>query len=432
MNRRFFIKFLLSLGFGAYFPQLAEASRLEKLYQPQDGFKPLTAVKFLRQMVTKNPATSRMIMWQTNKEIKNVRLEYFLDGENFSNFGDVGYKYFNRDDEEDFIYFCELKNLSPASLYKFRIISDDKATAWQNLKTVGENFKMLVFSDSQCANYKTWQKVADTANDNFPDAELVTVIGDLVDNGQANYQWRAWKNAAALLVSEKIFAPVIGNHECYNLKWKNSLPTIYLENFKVPSNGEENFEGYFYSFNFGVANFFVLNNNFFELDEFKPDMQKVQNEWLKNAVKNSDRRWKIVLMHKDFFDYPNDKFEDFAENFMNLFDELKIDLVLSGHVHTYRNRGKIFAKKKSARGTTYILCGRAGDQKYIEKIFEFDEVTAPNIQTEGESFITLDATEKNLSLTCYSVDGEIWDKIILTSPLSEKNHSNDDNTDNDK
>ena len=113
--------------------------------------------------------------------------------------------------------------------------------------------------------------------------------------------------------------------------------------------------------------------------------------------------------------YANDKFNDIGKIFMPLFDELKIDLVLTGHLHTYRNRGKIFDFKKSAEGTTYILCGRAGDQKYLEPNSEIDDVTLPNADKifEPETFLTVDVEEKFLTLTCYGIGGEIFDKFTI-------------------
>lgn len=415
MSRRLFIKLLLSLGLGTYFPKLVEASRYEKLHKPQDGYKPLRQVKFLRQIVTKDSRTSRVIMWQSDEELIGVQVEYKLIGNDGAIFCAVDFEIFQQDDATIYIYTCKLENLKPESLYNFRIICDDKATSWQNLRTAGDgNFQMLIFSDSQCVNYEVWQKVADTAAQNYPDAELVTVIGDLVDNGQAAYQWRAWYLASAFILSERIFAPVMGNHECYNLNWLNYLPVDYLHQFYLPSNGTKHFGGYFYSFDYGAAHFFVLNTQFLELENFTKNFQDAQNYWLRRDAANANRRWKIVLMHKDIYDYTADNFNDIAENFMPLFDELEIDVVFTGHLHTYRNRGKIFAQKKSARGTLYILCGRSGDQKYVERNSQIDEVIAPNLQTEPESYITLDVSAESLTLTSQTVDGAILDKFILT------------------
>ena len=410
MNRRFFIKILLSLGLGAYFPKLTEAARFEYLHKPQDNFEPLYDVKFLRQIITKDSRTSRTLMWNCDSEIKNVQLEYILVGDENANFSEVGSNFF----ADNFIYFCTLENLKPESLYKFRIISGNRATSWQNLKTCGDkNFEMLIFSDSQCENYNVWEKVADYANKNFSDSEIFLVNGDLVDNGQANYQWRAWFNAAANLFSEKIFVPVMGNHECYDLNWWNCEPEGYLKNFILPGNDEKNFEGYFYSFEYGAAKFFILNTQFDELNKFLPKMREIQNYWLRNDAKNFNRSWKIIFMHKDIYDYAQDKFNEIAENFMKIFDELEIDIVFTGHLHTYRNRGNIFNYKKSDRGTKYILCGRSGDQKYIEPESLIDEKKYENFREEPETFIKLEISDTKIKILCMSINGEKIDEIEI-------------------
>ena len=406
MSRRLFLKILIALGLGNFFPKLAEAQRLDELHTPQDGYKPLTNVKFLRQIVTKDSRTSRMLMWQIDSQ-ENFSVEYKLVGENSAQFATV--------EQRDLICSCALENLKPESLYKFRIISDERATSWQDLRTAGDGqFRMIIFADSQCEHYDVWQRTADTADENFPDAELVTIIGDLVDNGQADYQWRAWHLAATKIFSGRIFAPVMGNHECYGVDWFNALPTGYLNQFTLPDNGAKNLDGYFYSFDYGAAHFFVLNTQFAELDKFKPKLRDAQEYFLRRDAANVNRPWKIVFMHKDIYDYAQDKFSDIADAFTDLFDELEIDLVFTGHLHTYRNRGKIFASQKNLNGTTYILCGRAGDQKYVEPPSDMDDVTYPNLREEPESFIVLDVDANEINLTAQTVDGEIIDSFTLT------------------
>ena len=130
MSRRFFLKFLIALGLGAYLPKsLAEAARLDELHTPQDGYEPLTSVKFLRQVVTKDSRSSRMLMWQA-EAAENFSVEWQLVGEAAAHFAEV--------ELNDLICSCELKNLKPASLYKFRIVAGERATSWQNLRTAGD------------------------------------------------------------------------------------------------------------------------------------------------------------------------------------------------------------------------------------------------------------------------------------------------------
>lgn len=403
MSRRLFIKILIALGLGNFFPKIAAA---EKIHTPRDIYEPLNSIEFLRQIVTHDSRSSRMIMWRS-ETAENFSVEYKLVGEEAAHFAEV-----NR---REFIYSCELENLKPASLYKFRIIADERATDWRDLRTSGDgSFQMIIFADSQCEHYEIWQKTADTASEAFPDAEIFSVIGDLVDNGEADYQWRAFFNSAEKLFDGKIFAPVMGNHECYGVNWLNALPTGYLNQFALPDNGSKNFGGYFYSFDYGAAHFFILNTQFTELDKLKPKLQSAQEYFLRRDAAQVNRPWKIVFMHKDIYHYGQDKFDDdIADKFLELFDELEIDLVFTGHLHTYRNRGKIFARKKSSRGTTYILCGRSGDQKYVEPHSAIDDVTYKNLRGEPESFIALNISAKEINLTAQTVNGEILDEFTL-------------------
>ena len=366
----------------------------QEIHQPQDGYNPL-AVKFLRQIVTADSTTSRVVMFNSDEKISNVKLEYKMIGEDTAHFSEVAEDFF-----EEFIYSCSLENLKPESLYKFRIISNEFATNWQNLRTAGAgDFQMLIFSDSQCQNYDVWQRTAETAAKNFPDAEIFAVNGDLVDNGQDYNQWQKWYNAANILLQEKIFVPVMGNHECYGANWLDCLPMGYLQNFKLPPNGNKKFYGYFYSFDYGAVHFFILNTQFLEIENFKGGLQAAQEYFFRNDAMSANRRWKIVLMHKSIYNRRQNDFVDEAKNyFLPLFDELEIDLVLTGHLHTYRNAGKIFERKKSEHGTTYILCGRAGDQNYTY---------------EPESYICLDIRVDSINLIAQTVDGKILDNFKL-------------------
>ena len=374
---------------------LSKIFKRQENHQPQDGYKPL-AVKFLRQIITADSTTSRVIMFNTDEKLSNVKFEYKMIGEDTAQFAKVTEDFF-----EEFIYSCTLENLKPESLYNFRIISNDAATDWQNLRTAGNgDFQMLIFSDSQCIDYRIWQRTATVAAKNFPDAEIFAVNGDLTDNGQDFNQWQKWYNAANILLREKIFVPVMGNHEFYGVNWINCLPTGFLHNFKLPANGNKKFGGYFYSFDYGAAHFFILNTQFLEIENLKSGMKDAQEYFFRNDARNTNRRWKIVLMHKAIFNRAQNDFTEDAKNyFLPLFDELQIDLVFTGHLHTYRNAGKIFEQKKSPHGTTYILCGRAGDQNYTY---------------EPESFICLDIRADSINLTCQNVNGDIWDNFSLT------------------
>lgn len=266
---------------------------------------------------------------------------------------------------------------------------------------VDSDFQMIILTDSQCVDYNVFNITADTAVRNFPNASVATVIGDLVDNGEAEYQWRAWRSAARKLLKDRIFLPVMGNHECYDHDWLNYIPTHFLQQFEFPDNGTD-FRGYFYSYDYFNVHFLIVNTQFYELEDLVPGLFETQEEWLRND--KTDLPWKVVLMHKDIYDYMQDKLDYIGEKFMDLFDELNVDLVLTGHLHTYRRR-----KKFKEHKPLYILCGVSGDQRYTEPERSVDEVS----MTALDNYIIMESTSKVLRLRCYDVDGTLIDDVTL-------------------
>ena len=79
MSRRLFVKLLIALGLSNWFPSLTEAARFDELHTPQDGYEPLTSVKFLRQVVTRDSRSSRVIMWQADAA-EDFLLEFRSNG----------------------------------------------------------------------------------------------------------------------------------------------------------------------------------------------------------------------------------------------------------------------------------------------------------------------------------------------------------------
>lgn len=263
-----------------------------------------------------------------------------------------------------------------------------------------KDFQMIVLTDSQCEDYNVFKNTVEVAVKNFPNAEVATVIGDLVDNGEALYQWNAWKESAQDLLHKKIFLPVMGNHECYNHEWKNFIPQQFLNQFEFPDNGTD-FNGYFYTYDIGNVHFIIVNSQMKELEELIPDMFTVQDEWLRSDKTNL--KWKIVLMHRDIYDYKIDDYHKVGKKFMPIFEKMNVDLVLTGHIHTYRRR------KQQKNKPLYICCGVSGDQRYVEPENEVDEVSA----TPQDNFMILDSSKNSLRIRCFDVDENLIDDFTL-------------------
>lgn len=415
MSRRTFLKLctsaLLALGLGRFIPAAA-AGR---------------TIAFPRQIITADSATSRTIMWQADGAQQQAAFTLATpDGRTQSYTPEANT--FLQDDTTTTFYTVRLTGLKPGTQYKGTIAMADESltlpivTAPNSLSA----FEALLIDDSQCGEtYAPFAQLLEKALARHPQAAFLADIGDLTDNGQSSWHWQSF--FAALLAGrakDMPFVPVMGNHECYGLDWQFALPRRYLASFSLPDNGSSEFPSYYYSFDYGPAHFIVLNTQFEELDGLKPGLLQEELLWLKHDAVSTKKPWKIVLMHKDVIAY--DEYQpgtghaggisDVGHDFMKSFDVLGIDLVLTGHMHTYRNRGHIYSGQPADHGPTYLMFGPAGNEHYsVPPDATFDKVSLDQSDPDTyRNYMTLTVTPDKLIATCHLENGSTVDRVVLT------------------
>lgn len=415
MSRRTFLKLctsaLLALGLGRFVPAAA-AGR---------------TIKYPRQIITADSSTSRTIMWQAEGARQQARFTLTsADGSSQNYIPETNTLV--QDDTTTTFYTVRLTGLTPATSYEGTIAMAAETVTLPIVTAARElsAFEALLIDDSQCGEtYEPFAELLAKALARHPQAAFLADIGDLTDNGQSDWHWQSF--FAALLAGRAKampFAPVMGNHECYGLDWKFALPRRYLASFAVLGNGSRNFPGYYYSFDYGPAHFIVLNTQFEELDGLKPGLLQEELLWLKHDATDSHKPWKIVLMHKDVIAY--DEYQpgtghaggisDVGHDFMKSFDALGIDLVLTGHMHTYRNRGHIYDETPSDHGPTYLMFGPAGNERYtVPPDTTFDKVSLDQSDPDRyRNYMTLAVTPTKCIATCHLEDGSTVDRVVLT------------------
>lgn len=370
----------------------------------------------LRQVVAADNEHGRTIMWQLPQKV-DAAVEYREKGSDQTEKTPASSKAYkgNRGVADSYVYTVRLKGLKPGTTYEYRTRTGDSVSAWNTLKTDnGGPFKALVFSDSQSSDYSDWANLFKTATGNNPDAQFFADIGDIVDNGDDEYQWSTWFKSVAGEISQIPVSPVIGNHECYSLDWKDHMPDRYLGSFSVPENGDSDMPGHFYSFDWGDVHFTVLDTSQVEEAQWIPNLFEKEKAWTEKDLQQTRKKWKVVLMHKDPLQYafadssrgPREEgFSDEGKAFMPIFDRNHVDLVLSAHLHTYRDRGKIYDFKRSSEGPTYVIIGLGGNVRYpsLWKQHVLDIYVAP--QPETDNYIVFSADENQLLVTGYLPDG---------------------------
>ena len=378
----------------------------------------------IRQVMTADPAHSRVIMWQSDYAVKEPVLEYRMEGKENGETVPVQAEKFTDGGKNTWIYRARISGLEPGKTYGYRIRDGKKATAWMSLKAfAGNTFKALVFPDSQSADYSAWKATAQPAWQRNQDAQFFVNMGDLVDNGQDASQWNAWFDVVEPMAEKIPMATTVGNHETYDLNWKVRRPEAYMKLFNLPQNGYAQYPNRFYSFTVGDVHFVVLDTVFSEMKDLEPNLEQDEIQWFRKDMEQNRQKWNIVVMHKDPLRYAfnpatgrtgrDEGIEQEGKVWMPLFDEYGIDLVLSAHLHTYRNRGHIRDFRHKPDGPLYILTGVAGDVRYpgLWKQHPLDEYVAP--QPETDNYLVMTKTDDELQLQAFLPDGTLLDTATM-------------------
>ena len=384
--------------------------------------------RYIRQIVAQDNSTSRTIMWQSDNSEADAVIEYRLEGAEKSQTIGATDKAFTDDGSTTYIHEATLTGLTPNTKYEYRVgYGTDRRSDWYRLETAGASvYDVLIYPDSQSGDYSQWEEIVKNSALRTPRTALYISMGDLVDNGEHAYQWRTWLNSIRPLSANVPLATTLGNHEMYTLDWKMREPYAYLNYFAVPPNGNEIFNRRYYSYDFGDVHYVVLDTMLYESnhednhDTHHPDLYDVQVQWLRQDLIANTKKWTVVLMHRDPFQYAFDRsdanravgFDDEGVLFMPIFDEFNVDLVLSAHLHSYRNRGHVRNFERDASGPLYILTGIAGDARRPKwKEHPLDVYVAPD--RDKNNYMTMTVTPNKLIVKAFLPDGTQLDESVI-------------------
>ena len=417
---------------GSYVYRDAIYSRIARTAAVVSGqeIKPLLASesRYIRQIVAQDNSTSRTIMWQSDNSEADAVIEYRLEGAEKSQTIGATDKAFTDDGSTTYIHEATLTGLTPNTKYEYRVgYGTDRRSDWYRLETAGASvYDVLIYPDSQSGDYSQWEEIVKNSALRTPRTALYISMGDLVDNGEHAYQWRTWLNSIRPLSANVPLATTLGNHEMYTLDWKMREPYAYLNYFAVPPNGNEIFNRRYYSYDFGDVHYVVLDTMLYESnhednhDTHHPDLYDVQVQWLRQDLIANTKKWTVVLMHRDPFQYAFDRsdanravgFDDEGVLFMPIFDEFNVDLVLSAHLHSYRNRGHVRNFERDASGPLYILTGIAGDARRPKwKEHPLDVYVAPD--RDKNNYMTMTVTPNKLIVKAFLPDGTQLDESVI-------------------
>lgn len=174
------------------------------------------------------------------------------------------------------------------------------------------------------------------------------------------------------------FAPTVGNHDADN---KN-----YQYHFSLPnmsSLADNGYAGGDYSFRYGNAVFMMLNTQSTNTADHE--------EFIKQTLEaNKDAKWKIVALHQDIYGSAEHSNEPEIVNLryalVPIFQQNKIDVVLTGHDHAYSRSQILNIGNKTVDYT---------DDEFDESLEkDIDEGNSPKTATVAAGNIKKDSADE--------------------------------------
>ena len=286
----------------------------------------------------------------------------------------------------------------------------------------GDGYTAIVVADSQGsseADYEDYEQVLAEAEASTSDEAFALHLGDMVDDGTNENYWSWLMDTDASMGVATM--PVAGNHEAR--QDDEALANAVAAHYNVDIPEQDTSTGIYYSFVYGDATYIVLNTN--DGDSAVGDAQR---QWASETAAAAETTWKIVVTHKAPYSKGSHQGDSDVVALRGWLDSFcaqnDVDLVLSGHDHTYMRTpslsggaeaavttktvsdgaGNSYEAQVNPAGTTFVIPSTSGTKYY--DIVENDLPTAFSWQGYQPVWSTLEIDGDTLFWRSYAYDAE--------------------------
>lgn len=369
--------------------------------------------------LTEKPYEKIAVTWRTNNKHTNSEIQYAEATSWISFKGKVITKHANEEllnlGEGEIVYHYSsiVNGLKPNTKYLYRVGHDSVWSEWNMFKTAEEKntpFKFVYFGDPQNDIKEHCSRVFREAYKTAPDANFWLFAGDIASDPYDNL-WGELFDAAGFIfrVTPSILIPGNHDHTPIIVDGKKARSKIisrtWLAHFTHPENGPESFKETTYYLDYQGTRFIMINSH---------DKVQEQSVWLEKVLSNNPNRWTIVTFHVPVYSMAKDRDSKVTrEAFMPMFDKYGVDLVLTGHDHTYARSKKIFNGKSvddDAKGTVYIV-SVSGPKMYILNSQYNDLMN--KIGGETQLFQVIEVDNSKLKYKSYTAEGSLFDSCEI-------------------
>lgn len=376
--------------------------------------------------LTSNPATSIAVTWRTVAEsaIQMVEFAEATDGVQFEKLtkkSPAKREQFETDKAGTvFHYSTILEGLKPGVRYVYRVGGDSVWSEWNQFTTARESsapFKFVWFGDPQEDIKEHVSRVFQEAFKTAPDASFWTFSGDLASEPE-DYRYGELFYAAGFVFKmvPSVMAP--GNHDmAYKMEngkivldakgrkdRAKSVSSIWRSHFTLPENGVAGLEETSYYVDYQGVRVIMINSN---------DRLEDQAAWMEKLLSENPNRWTIVTFHHPLYSFGRVRDERSTRNaFLPLFDKYHVDLVLTGHDHTYARSYKLNngSVTKDGQGTVYMVSS-SGPKTYVANAQYQSLMVKTGVDLSLFQVVSIDGNK--LSVKVYTAAGNLFDSFEI-------------------
>lgn len=352
---------------------------------------------------TKDPATSLTVNWRTQTGIEGATAQIVEadPGVSFEPKARAVPASTRRLDTNHWAadyHTAHFDGLKPDTAYLYRVGGGSHWSEWFQIRTAKEKanpFSFIYFGDVQHGMRSLWSRVLREAWKTAPDARFLVFAGDLVTDGNDDLLWGDLFGAGQWLYGMTPVVPSPGNHEYRkDSSGQTRLAQHWGAQFNMPRNGPRSLEHGAYHIDYQGVRIVSLNT-----------MEKVEEQaaWLDDVLRRNPNRWTIAVFHYPLYSLSKgrDDHKNLIKAWKPVFDRRGVDLVLTGHDHTYARSG--------LQGRTVYVTSVSGS-----KMYELDRkpwMKRAAEQTQLYQVVSVDGDR--LSFETRTATGSLYDAFEL-------------------
>lgn len=305
-------------------------------------------------------------------------------------------------------YKASAENLKQSAGYKYRIIHPQDTTRWYEFRIPApeEAVRFIFIGDIQDPMSGITRPLFHEIDSLHPDMTLYVLGGDVIERPMNSY-WDYWYYTMEETAASTPVIAAAGNHE-YLKGFPPELEERFYHTFPIfdRANSGDNACAQIRT---GNVSFFILDSN----KEFWT--YPAQRRWLEHEMKQSDAKWKIVVLHHPIYSMRG-RFNNILQRmaFNPIIKKYGAALVLQGHEHAYMRKAALDATGKytvpvyvtsHSSPKNYRIGFSGGAQRYGGGDRYYQLVTV-----SGDT----------LNLETYNSAHQLYDKIIITDSCGVK------------